>query len=79
MDKWGQEDLGLRDTLWMMDRQHIENTLLRWQCTLDSASGGWYIRKGNYITLAEMFYFGQCTVSAFDLHRAHVSFPVFIF
>ena len=63
----------------MMERQHFENTLLRWQCTSDSASDGWYIRRGNYITLAEMSFFGSCTVSAFDLHRAYVSFPVFIF
>ena len=61
-----------------MERQNNEMTLLKWQWSLDSASGGWWIRKGNYITMPEVFYFGQRTVSAFDLYRAYVSLPVFI-
>ena len=78
-DQWADQDLSSSDIEWMMERQGNDNTLLKWQWTLSSASGGWWIRKGNYITLAEMFYFGQRTVSAFDLYRAYVSLPTFIF
>ena len=53
-EKWAEEDLGSSDIQWMMERQNNENTLLKWQWSLDSASGGWWIRKGNYITLPEV-------------------------
>ena len=46
------------------------NDLLKWTY---SASGGWWIRKGNYITLDEMLYFGGRTCSCFNLYRANVS------
>ena len=54
-EHWADEELSSSEIQWMMDRQNNENTLLRYQCSLDSASGGWRIRKGNYITLAEVF------------------------
>ena len=56
----------------MMQRQGHEHNLLKWK------ADDWWIRKGNYIALAEMLYFGGRTCSCFDLYHAYVSLPTFI-
>ena len=47
---------------------------------IDPASGGytWFIRQGNYITLAELFWHYQNTLTCFDLYRFYVSLPIWI-
>ena len=67
---YGHQDLTTSDINWMMQLQGNEHILLKWTC---SACGEWWIKKGNYITLAEMLYFGGRTCSCFDLYRANVS------
>ena len=77
-EEYGHQDLTTSEINWMK-RQGNENNLLKWTSSASGgASGGWWIRKGNYITLAEMLYFGGRTCSCFDLYRAYVSLPTFI-
>ena len=45
----------------------------------DPASGGnWQIRHGQFITLAELFWFGKDLCSCYDIYRAYLSLPVWI-
>ena len=44
------------------------------------ASGGsWYILRGQYVTLAELFRFGWSAASCYDLYRTYVSLPILIY
>ena len=39
----------------------------------------WFIRAGNYITLAELFAFAGNHLSCFDLYRTYRDFPPLIY
>ena len=39
----------------------------------------WFIRAGNYITLAELFDFGRHQLSCFDLYRTYRTLPRLIY
>ena len=46
---------------------------------LDPASGGkWQIRKGNFVTLSEAFWFGKDLCSCYDIYRWYLTLPVWI-
>ena len=74
-------DLSDNEIDWIMTKEENKTKLLRKvEGPSNSASGGgtWYIKAGNYISLAEFFRFGECKVSCYDLYRAYLSMPVFI-
>ena len=50
-EEYGHQDLTTSEINWMK-RQGNGHNLLKWTSL---ASGGWWIRKGNYITLDEVF------------------------
>ena len=79
-EDWCDADLPDRHINWVARRSEEQNqtTLMKWSDT--PAPGGWNIRTGNYITLAELFYYGgyvsNCT--CLDLYRLYLSLPIFI-
>ena len=79
-EDWCDADLPDRHINWVARRSEEQNqtTLRKWSDT--PAPGGWNIRTGNYITLAELFYYGgyvsNCT--CLDLYRLYLSLPIFI-
>ena len=39
---------------------------------------GWKIRQGNYITLGELFLFGVCKCSCWDMYRTYMSLEIVV-
>ncbi len=79
-EDWCDADLTDRHINWVASQSEEQNqtTLMKWSDT--PAPGGWKIRTGNYVTLAELFYFG-CFISnctCFELYRLYLSLPIFI-
>ena len=74
-------DLRDSDINWIARRSEEQNetTLMKWS-EPQAPGGQWSIRTGNYITLAELFYYGgyvsNCT--CFELYRLYLSLPIFI-
>ena len=63
------------DLEWIMTKDGGETGLMR----RDPASGGnWQIRTGQFITLAELFWFGKDLCSCYDIYRTYLSLPVWI-
>ena len=74
-------DLSDEDIDWIMEEEGNRTTLLKREPG-NPASGGpaqWYIKEGNFITLAEMFWKGLHLVSAFDAYKTYQSLPVLIY
>jgi len=76
-----------RDILWILEEEQDRTLLLRWVARRrNQASGGvrrledgeWQIRKGNYITLADLFRFGARQVTCFHLYRMYQSLDIYI-
>ena len=62
-----------------MTKEKDSTTLLG--CEKNPASGGWrwFIRYGNVVTLAEVFYMGHRILSCFDLYRIYLTLDHFAF
>ena len=76
-ESWSEEDLTWPEILWILEAEGGKTKVLKW--VDDQASGGqWYMKGGNYITLAEIFYIGMESLSFYDLYRAYKSLPIFI-
>ena len=68
-----------------METEGSETTLLRWEKDPDSvedqspASGGkWWIKQGNFLTLAELSYYAHKTLTMYDIYQMWISLPIFI-
>ena len=66
--------------MWILSEEKGETTVLKYDggYSAKPSSGGWFIREGNFVTLAEMFRFGfrQCT--AFDIYKTYRHLEIFI-
>ena len=75
-----------------VEKGEDETTILRW-VPRTPASGGcrnpayggdrledgdWEIRTGNYVTLAELFFFGAKEVAAFHLYKMYLNLDYYI-
>ena len=67
-----EEDLTDFEIDWIMEVEAMETTVLR------MSSNEFFIRTGNYITLAELFHYGGNLCSCYDLYRTYLSLPIFI-
>ncbi|CAK0883168.1 unnamed protein product, partial [Prorocentrum cordatum] len=67
-------NLTIQDLDWIMMKDGGETGLMR----SDPAFGNWQIRSGQFITLAELFWFGKHLCSCYDIYRAYLSLPVWI-
>ena len=82
------EPLTNEDIQWIMKKEQDHTLILRWVPGHNSnpASGGgetfedgtWYLRTGNYITLAEVFRFGAKLLSAHHLYQFYMHLDVYI-
>ena len=59
---------------WIMDEEGDKTLLMKKL----PAIGGYMIRQGHYVTLAEVFYFGAWRCSCWDLYRTYLSLKIFI-
>ena len=77
-EDFGDLNLSSREINWMMWKLEDESTVLK--RSYNPASGGyeWFIRTGNCITLAELFYFGGRICSCYDLCRTFLDLPIFL-
>ena len=57
---------------------HLERAETRLLKNDPPFSGKWLIRKGQYITLAELFHYGAALCSCFRLYRMYLALPLFI-
>ena len=71
-----EADITWAEIRWIMQVVGGETKILKW--LVDPASGGhcWYMKCGNYITLAELFHQGIHLLSCYDLYRAYKSLPI---
>ena len=75
-EDWADEDLDDYELKWILEEEDNQNTLMMY----NPASGGsWYILRGQYVTLAELFRFGWSAASCYDLYRTYVSLPILIY
>ena len=75
-ERWWQDDLSNAEIDWIMQKENNETELLKRDS--DPASGGpadWYIRWGNFITLADVFYKDMDIVSCFDAYKLYLTLP----
>ena len=80
LDEW-RNTLGLSDydINWIMALENNETTVLK--RVYNRASGGWwrwYIRRGHYVTLSEVFNLGCHLVSCYDLYCTYRSLQIWI-
>ena len=70
-NKW----LTFEDVNWVLDQKGGETLLIR----RAAASGARFeIRSGRVVTLAEMFYYGSETCTAYDTYKLYMDLPIFI-
>ena len=77
-----------RDIQWMLAREENRTLLLRWvpprqkgQLQIGARrleEGDWEIRKGNYITLGELFKFGAKQVTCYHLYQMYLGLDFYI-
>ena len=90
-DRDPNAQLSGNDIRWIMREEDNETRILRWVPPPASgpASGGissrpninewdFYIRQGNYITLAELFNYGQYVLSCYHLYLMYINMPIYI-
>jgi hypothetical protein len=84
----GELRLSEAEILKVLKLEGNETTILRWEPDpgIDPASGGntlesgtWYIRGGNYLTLAELFYWGAKECTCFHLYKMYLSLDYYIY
>ena len=79
MEDWADADLDDWELDWIMKIEGGETTVLKLED--DPASGGhkrWYIRCGNFVTLAELFRLGMRILSCYDLYVIYKSLRIWI-
>ena len=71
-------DLSDADINWIMALENNVTTVLK--RVYNRASGGWrwYIRRGHYVTLSEVFNLGCHLVSCYDLYTTYRSLQIWI-
>ena len=62
------------DAHWILRLEGNETLLMRYV----PATGEWNIRRGNYITLGELFVYGARRCSCWDLYWIFLSLEIFI-
>jgi hypothetical protein len=72
-------DLAEAEIEWVMDKEENMTSLLKREPTPDSGGPAeWFIRAGNFITLAELFHEGRKTLTCFHLYKIWLALPVWI-
>ena len=74
-EHWYDADLTDYELDWIVKEEKGETSLLKY----DDDSKQWYIRQGNMISLAELFYLGRANLACYDLYRLYVTLDIFIF
>ena len=76
---------------WILEAGHNRTLIFRWEPPQNHqqplalrrnpsliSQGTWYFRKGNYVTLAELFHYGQRHVTCYHLYRMYLSLDIYI-
>ena len=61
---------------WVLDQRGGQTLLIRRAAAASGA--GFEIRSGKVVTLAEMFYHGSETCTAYDIYKLYMDLPIFI-
>ena len=81
--EWKDEPLDQDEAAWILRKENNETTLLTYWPPDDPdaelSAGTFYLKRGHFITLAEMFRFGCQFCSAYDIYRTYVHLPIFIY
>ena len=78
----GERHLTYRDVLWVMQEERYQTKILQWNPP--ASSGGriraedFSLRVGNFITLAELFDFGQDILSCYHLYMMYINMDIYI-
>ena len=89
----GEAPLAETDILWCLRKEYdksgsYQTTILRWEpdAGINPASRGttlengtWSIRSGNYLTLAELFFYGAREATCFHLYKMYLSLDYYIY
>ena len=79
----GERHLTYRDVLWVMQEERYQTKILQWNPP--ASSGGriraedFSLRVGNFITLAELFDFGQDILSCYHLYMMYIHMGIYIY
>ena len=63
---------------WILAKENNETLLMKYSSAIGGMSERWLIRKGDYITLGELFVFGARRCSCWALYRIYKSSDIFI-
>ena len=61
-DWWCDDDLREDEIDWILEKENNQTSLIN----LDPTSGGWCIRAGNTITLAELCHYAKKSLTCYD-------------
>ena len=79
--KYKLDDFRTEDVKWVLAREGIPDPKGSTAAGEDRhlRDGTFYFRKGNLVTLAEMFRFGSEVCTCFDIYRTFVHLPIFAY
>ena len=66
----------MEEVNWVLDQCGGRTLLIRRAAAASGA--GFEIRSGKVVTLAEMFYHGSETCTAYDIYKLYMDLPIFI-
>jgi hypothetical protein len=76
---WCDKDLTQSEVDWIMYTENNQTSLLmRDPYPVSGGPAEWFIRAGNFLTLAELFYQGRNDLSCFHLYKIWLTLPVWI-
>ena len=84
---WAETALRPEDVVWILSKEKNETTYLKFKSASgesprhkhDLSRGTFYFKRGYFVTLAEMFYFGCRVATCADLYDTYVHLPIFLY
>ena len=84
---WQERDLHPEEVCWILSRENNETTYIKFTSASgepprdihDLNKGTFYFKRGFFVTLAEMFYFGCRIATCADIYDTYMHLPIFLY
>ena len=68
-----EEDLSHEELWWCMEKENFETSVLAW-----IGPTSWLIRIGSFVSLNELFQYGNKVCTCYDMYCLYLTLPIFI-
>ena len=84
---WKERELLPEEVAWILSKEKNETTYIKFKSASgesprdihDLSSGIFYFKRGHFVTLAEMFYFGCRIATCADIYDTYMHLPIFLY